>query len=194
MKLTMSVGNNKIGQVPNISLPPGGSCVEGVPCYTDGCYAMKAYRMYPNVRKSWYGNMVLWQEDPQDFKKQLIDTLGGLHTDKFRWHVGGDIPDQAYLDMMIEVANHFSFAVSFLVFTKRYEFDYAQVPNNLHVVLSAWPGLDLPDKKLPIAWLASDLRRPLDSCHIHCPGHCGDCDYTCWGGLAAGMDVVFDKH
>ena len=197
MKLTISVGNSKIGQVPNISLPPGESCVKGVPCLTDGCYAMKSYRMYPNVRTAWNGNLELWQEAPQEFEKRLIESLGGLYTSRFRWHVGGDIPDQAYLDMMIRVANHFSSPLSFLVFTKRYHLDYSKVPLNLHVVLSAWPGLDMPeriDSKTPIAWLSSDLRRSVDQCHIQCPGSCSECDYTCWVGLDSGMDVVFNKH
>lgn len=41
----VSEGNSKLGKVPNLSMTPGESC--GYPvCYSDGCYALRPYRMY----------------------------------------------------------------------------------------------------------------------------------------------------
>jgi len=194
MRLTISEGNSKVGRVPNISLPPGNSCVLGVPCFSDGCYAMKSYRMYPNVRQAWDRNLELWRCKPDQFIRDMSSYLYETRSSMFRWHVGGDIPDQRYLNMMAEVGRRHH-SVSFLCFTKCYNLNYKGLPRNLVIVLSAWPGLDFEENSdLPTAWLAEDPRAPLDSLHIRCPGGCNDCGYQCWTGLAAGMSVIFDKH
>ena len=51
MMLHISRGNNKIGGVPNISLPPQITCVDLAdrPCNAD-CYAMRFYVMREQVR------------------------------------------------------------------------------------------------------------------------------------------------
>lgn len=194
MKLTVSEGNIKIGAVPNISLTPGASCVPGVPCLGDGCYAMKSYRMYPNVRAAWDGNLQLWRTDPEGFMDRFAEYFKRCKPQRFRWHVGGDIPDQAYADMMKYSAMLFN-ETSFLCFTKRYELDLIHGESNIKFVLSTWPGLPAPtDPYLPTAWLAEDPRAPFDKFHIRCPGHCGKCDYKCWDILEPGMAVIFPKH
>ena len=196
MKLMISEGNSKIGAVPNISLPPGLSCAPCVPCFGDGCYAMKAYRMYPNVRTAWDGNLALWRGDPEAFSYELWAWLQSNHPRLFRWHVGGDIVDQAYADDVLGFAELFP-TTKFLCFTKRYDLDFSEKPDNLTIVISVWPGLAFPEEKFedfPKAFLAEDPRAPLHKIHLRCPGHCGQCDYKCWDALQPGMSVIFSKH
>jgi hypothetical protein len=196
LDLIISKGNSKIGAVPNISHTPGDSCRPGVPCLFDGCYAMKAYRMYPTVRKAWDQNLALWRANPTRFVTKILLYLQDNNPERFRYHVGGDIPDQDYVDMMVNVAAN-NEKTSFLAFTKKYELEFKDLPSNLTVVLSAWPGLEFPYAKannMPSAWLSEDPRAPTGSTHIHCVNHCGDCDYKCWHALKGGMSVIFNKH
>jgi hypothetical protein len=195
-RLTISKGNSKIGAVPNISLTPGKSCQPGVPCFYDGCYAVQPYRQYPATREAWDGNLELWESNPNQFEIGLVDFLAKKPVERFRYHVGGDIPDQSYLWMMSTIAWNFQ-GTKFLAFTKKYDLDFEGIPDNLVVVLSAWPGLAFPYGKpgnLPSAWLAEDPRAPLDQVHIRCPGNCGECSYSCWDALCKGMFVIFDRH
>lgn len=193
--MKMSEGNSKIGKVQNISLPPGSSCRDEhgniPPCYNNGCYARKAFRMYPSVRTAWSNNINHYLADPVDYFRQIRDAVKpGL----FRWHVAGDIVDQDYLEGMISVAIY-NQDTRFLCFTKKYWLGYSGVPENLQIVFSAWPGYPLPDQdKFPIAWLESDIRRPLDGYYLRCPGQCTECGHKCWTALDAGIDVVFKKH
>lgn len=67
MKLHISNGNTKLGQVPNISFPPVKTCRKKVPCAKDGCYALKFYRMWPAVKNAWDENYKLYKKDPAQF-------------------------------------------------------------------------------------------------------------------------------
>jgi hypothetical protein len=156
---------------------------------------MKAYRMYPNVRKAWDGNLRLWEKSPGVFFDEVDKYLFTHKPERFRWHVGGDIPDEDYLAMMEDIAWNFR-QTSFLCFTKRYDLVQGRGAANLQIVLSAWPGLDFPlNSGFPEAWLADDPRAPLKETHIRCPGNCGECGYQCWNILrdrVDGMNVIFD--
>lgn len=196
--LTISIGNSKIGAVPNISLTPGKSCRPGVPCFNEGCYAMTHYRMYPATRNAWDSNLNLWNTNMDRFINDLSSELKRSNPLRFRYHVGGDIPDQSYLKMMCLTAKLYG-DTKFLAFTKKYELDFDNVPDNLVIVWSAWPGLDFPEDNphdFPTAWLSEDPRAPLGDVHIRCPGNCSDdfCSYKCWDSLVKGMAVIFDKH
>lgn len=59
--VTIQRGNSKMGNVMHINLPPPMTC-KGRPCLTDGCYAMKFYRLRKEVKKSWDGNWTVLQE------------------------------------------------------------------------------------------------------------------------------------
>lgn len=92
-EVKISYGNSKIGRIANISLPPIMSCPKDVPC-SIGCYALKSYRLYENVRKAWDWNLKLLKDDPYDYFGSLIDQLKRKkQLKRFRWHVSGDIVD-----------------------------------------------------------------------------------------------------
>lgn len=70
MRIKISKGNSKLGDVNNLSLPPILTCDKN-PCTTSGCYALKFYKMYSNVRNSWDSNLSFYKEDSSLFFKEL---------------------------------------------------------------------------------------------------------------------------
>lgn len=201
--LTMTRGNSKMGQVLNLSLPPPKSCDTSLPCFTGGCYAMKScYNLYPEVRKAWDGNWQVWEEQGFGaYFNGIAESIKKARPALFRWHVGGDIPDERYLDGVVLTATRFP-DVRFRVFTKRYLFamrnrEALKIVPNLTVSLSAWPGLYLSpaiQKHFSVSWLRDpknlDGRIPADA--KQCLGKCDICQ-LCWG-LKPHESVVFDKH
>ena len=183
----LSPGNSKLGKIHNISLPPIKTCVKGVPCADGKCYALKAWRQYPGVREAWQHNLEAYLKHPKEYFEIISDYIYGKSLKYFRWHVGGDIPTVEYLEGMIRVALE-NPSTQFLAYTKRYEFFPTEIPENLRIVLSAWPGYPLPDVEMPIAWLSHDNRRGNGA--IECPNNCDKC-LQCFGTT---KDVVFHIH
>ena len=200
MEIRISKGNSKIGRMLNISLPPGVSCLQKdkTPslCFYSGCYAKQSFIQYPSVRDAWVKNWWLWKSDPIKYFGELCQVISKTKDVKFfRWHVGGDIPNQSYYDKTVQVAELFP-DVQFLAFTKKYHLDFGERPKNLVIVLSVWPGIELPDDSqgLPFAWLSEDERRDPGQMYVKCPGSCEDCQHKCWTLLDKDVHVVFDKH
>lgn len=193
MKLTISAGNSKLGKIPNLSLPPGTTCRPGAPCFGDGCYALKAWRMFPSVRKAWDGNLALWQEQPVRFEQDLSDWLYAGAPEFFRWHVGGDVPDNKYFRMMLRQAYAFP-DIKFLAFSKRWDIIPVapKLPANFSLIFSAWPKLPRPPAYPPVAWLSEDPRKPQE--YFKCRGNCSQGCHRCWDAGKLGIDIVFDRH
>jgi len=189
-RINISEGNSKLGKIPNLNLPPVTTCGKGLPCYDD-CYAQKAFRQYPNVRSAWGGNLEYYNYSPECFFEDLDGYLTYKKPELFRIHSAGDMPDGYYFDLLNETAIG-NPQTTFLMFTKRYDFDFSGIPDNLKVYLSTWPGLALPENKhgLPLAWLESDERKPEE--YFRCPGNCGDCRQSCW--RMTNTDVCFPLH
>lgn len=196
MKKTIKVspGNTKLGLIPNISLCRK-SCNKNAPCYKSGqCYAIKAYRQYPQVRVAWDNNYNLAIADYNSYWLQLSEYLEQKKPRFFRFHVCGDIIDQDYLNSMISLADLHP-EVRFLCFTKKHELDFSGLPDNLCIVYSMWPGFGNTSDRMPRAWMRDkdnpDPRIPKTA--IECPGNCESCG-CCWALTKIHKDVVFDKH
>ena len=205
MTVHISSGNSKLGKhIPNISLPPGYTCPKEAPCRTSNCYAHKAWLQYPNVRRAWTDNLIHFMMEPDSYFAEIQRYLWKHKPKRFRWHVAGDIPNQAYLNYMGVLAK-LNRLTSFLCFTKRYELSYAGLPANLSIIASAWPGYNIvhvpytmenvsgPGWFLPIAWCqdGTETRIPHDA--IECPGSCDSCA-ECWWLRQKHRDVWFHKH
>jgi hypothetical protein len=193
--VAVSKGNKKIGfDTPNVSLPPIIACQKGVPCASQGCYAVGVWNQYPNVRRAWMHNLGVLNHN---FDKYFSDIRGYLlHKDPpyFRWHVGGDIPSQRYLDAMVVVADAFP-KTQMLAFTKNYTLDLSKCPTNLAVIPSMWPQYGPNDIDRPKAWLwdpKNEDHRVMSN-YYECNTKCTDC-YACWHIGEIGKDVVFHKH
>lgn len=193
-KVSISCGNSKLGDVPNVSLIPGQDCGD-VPCKRE-CYAMKAWRLYPNVRQAWQTNSAMAHQNRDAYFTAIEGFLAHHQPTYFRWHAAGDILDQDYLANMIRIAQAFP-AIHFLCFTKRHDLDFTGLPDNLAVVFSMWRGWgDVAKARalgLGVAWMddGTDPRIPPDA--IKCPGGCDTCA-KCWNLPRLGRDVVFKKH
>lgn len=200
----ISLTNSKLGKsIPSVNLPVGCTCRPDAPCYKD-CYARKGFFAFPSNKALLAGNLAAWQNSPEEYKLAILAACADCSF--FRWHSAGDIPDAAYLEMMVEVALARP-NVRFLCFTKKYELVNSYLnagnflPANLAVVFSAWQGYLPPNPHdLPVAYVRMKGDTPgnaLIPADAHeCSGYCGACTATgcsCWH-LRRGESVVFDKH
>ncbi len=198
-RLSITQGNMKMGRgkhAPHsISLPPGRTCAPGVPCLQD-CYARKSmYRLYHNVRTAWDHNLSIWQRTPGRFEQVVTGHVAQHRPHFFRWHIGGDIPDLLYLEMMARVAANVP-NTKFLCFTKRHDFALVfadRLPQNLQLVLSMWPGFGDVDATFPRAWMQDGTEDRVPNNVLECPGCCEQCG-MCWHLSQLGRDVYFHKH
>ena len=196
--VSISRGNIKLGNVPNISMVPGSSCPRGVPCLGQGCYALKSIRRFRDVGAAWRRNEELAKHHPDSYFMQIAAHVAEAKPRLFRWHVAGDILGADYLRGMCRIAAG-NPGTHFLAFTKNFEVvnDYEDrevIPSNLVVVYSGWPGMSfLNPHGHRIAWMqnGAETRVPKDA--LECPGNCESCG-MCYELDRLGRDVVFHKH
>lgn len=196
MKLHVSVGNSKLGRICSVSLTPVAGCPDGIPCSRE-CYAMKAYRLRPNVRRAWNDNLEFAQYDQTVYFKEIQAFLKSKkHPIKFfRWHVAGDILDQPYLSGMNWLAK-MNPDTKFLAFTKNHRLNFYGLNPNLVVILSMWPNwgdLSMVPAHLPIAWMQDGNEKRVPEGALECMGACDKCG-LCWHLPELKRDVVFYKH
>ena len=195
--ISISLGNSKLGKIPNISLPPVLTCVKNIPCSIEGCYALKFYKMYPSVRNAWDKNLNFFQKNPGDYFVQINNFLKKKNPRLFRWHVGGDIISQTYLDGMKQIAT-FNPKINFLAYTKNFNLDYLSLPNNLNIIVSMWPGIPIPihlQNILIFSWMddGRDTRIPNVDKFI-CSTDCKTCK-ICWiTSNHKYKNIIFKKH
>ena len=185
-RTVISTGNTKLGHLVNISLPPIQTCIKHAPC-AKHCYALQSWNMFPTVRSAWGDNLSCLTNKPEHYWHTIDKYLESHDIRYFRIHVSGDLRIQSDIDSWYQIAKNHP-CVKFLIFTKRYYFDYKPI-DNVSMIFSAWPGLQLPDwydKNNPnilipgvngIAWLYDtriiDGRIPEQS--TLCRGHCETC-------------------
>lgn len=200
--LSIMGGNSKMGHVMHINLPPPMTCDHDLPCYKDGCYAMKFYRLRTQVRKCWDGNWDVLQRDRHRYFEIIADAVKLAKPKMFRWHAAGDIVDLNYLFRMEAVAYQFP-DTKFMCFTKKLNFvlDADRMSTGMarpiKYVLSGWPKFDIPNvlrKAHPTAWMRDkknvDPNIPKDA--MPCPGGCDTCG-LCWA-MKPGQSVQYDRH
>ena len=199
MKLTISPGNSKLGKIPNISLPPIAACGNSKQCAKE-CYAVKPYRMYPNVKKAWNNNFVLHRLNLSYVDVEIRKFLDKKKPKYFRIHVSGDFLNQKHVDMWAGIAEDYK-GTQFLAFTKMFNLTFPS-SKNFRIYFSVWPTMNraeyedfLQDKPVAVV-TAEDLKEyhKEDLRYLHfpkvCPGSCSDCKY-CFEEVG---DVIFKKH
>jgi hypothetical protein len=196
MELKMSLNNSKLGKIPNISTVPVADCIECDECKA-ACYALKAYKQYPSVRKAWKNNSQIQRlDDRSTYASLLINWFDSKKKkpELFRIHVAGDFIDQISLDTWIAVALSQPLT-NFLAFTKSANLDFSKIPNNLKIIHSQWLGKEKLNKSGVNAWIEGDSRIPKDA--FKCEGGAGKdalkCD-TCKACWSTDKDVVFGIH
>jgi hypothetical protein len=178
--LTVSSGNTKLGNIPNLNLPPLVTCIENPPC-AKLCYARKAYEGYAahSCKSAWDGNLQLWQESIPLFQQALDAWLAKYKPAYFRWHSSGDIPDRDYWCMMLRVAVK-NPGTRFLCYSRRsYAWSDAEhmanIPN-LRILRSLWIDEAGRDEYRP--WFKVLSKDELWY-EPTCPGSCSNC-LICW--------------
>lgn len=199
--VSISKGNSKMGAVPSVSLPPIVTCKDAngnpPPCAAK-CYAAKLCRLRKTVREAYARNLEIWTADPATYELQV--KAAASMTRFFRWHVSGDLISMDYLKMVVRVARELPHT-EFLMFTKRFDlvndFTYCEdIPGNLHIIFSAWPGMDTPNPHdYPVAHVVFRGEEPADSWKV-CGGNCTECacrGVGCWQ-LKHGEHICFNEH
>lgn len=193
MKLQISKGNTKTGKIPAVSLAPIKSCPKSAPCKTC-CYAVKVCRYSPEAKAAWNNNLELYLKNPDSYFEQLKTYMLKSNPKFFRMHTSGDIPDTDYLKRLKKLAKETP-NTKYLLFTKRYYYNYKNLPDNLAIIFSMWNNYGNTRKHMPRAWMLDpnnpDPRIPETA--LQCPGNCETCN-ACWFLKAVNRDVVFYKH
>lgn len=113
----------------------------------------------------------------------------------FRIHVGGDFVSCEYAQMWADIATMCP-NTNFLAFTKQRDIiREIEFPDNFSLVLSAWPGSEIPADlraKYSVAWLDDGVEEIPENA-LECPGNCETCG-VCWSLAKRGIDVRFKKH
>lgn len=204
--VNISRGNRKMGDVPSVSTIPFLSCPS---CCKDTCgkkcYAAKIANLYPQVLKAYAMNHAIAICDPNKYFSEIGKAMHGFRY--FRYHVSGDILNPAYFESMVQTARE-NPKCDILVFTKRFSIvnawiaENGKLPENLHIIFSAWENL-IPENpyKLPES-LAVDFNTAdftidtLPAGYKMCGGNCFECacyGLGCWQAQS-GETVCFKMH
>ena len=155
----VSPGNSKLGKLPNVSLVPGRDCRNCKACIGT-CYAMKAYKAWPSVKANWTENSDLLRTDPDAYFTEVRAYLTRTSPVLFRIHVAGDFVSLDHILDWVLVAQDYP-SVRFLAFTKSFDLlpDPTELPRNLSVVVSLFPGMELSCGVRRRAWGLQRLPR-----------------------------------
>ena len=194
LSVKVSKGNEKMGAIKSVSLPPVVTCRQGAPCIKS-CYARRLLR-YPNVRNAYQSNLDAYNVTPWLYFEQITDAA--IDEDFFRWHVSGDIPSMAYFRHMCGVAQVCE-NTKFLCFTKKYEIvnefisQGGTVPDNLIIIFSVWEGLKLENPyDFPTAVVIP--KEDSGKYYNECTGNCLECakdDRLCWSFSCGNSETVY---
>ena len=199
-KISISMGNEKIGKIPSFSMPPVASCNSAAVC-GDGecgsyCYALNLYRRFPNVRAAYDRNFEMWKNSPSEVIAQLDSFFNSERPNLFRWFVSGDIPDQLFLTHMIRFAKRYP-EIRFLTYTKRdiliaSAYPYIESLGNLSIILSDgknWHPMN--PYGMPVAFVDESGEHSYSGEFCECKVQCSKCK-KCFNPLT--KNVVFRKH
>lgn len=202
LHISVSRGNSKMGSVPSVSLPPVKTCSpQAVKFCGRKCY-VKRYvgRRMKTVGAAYERNLYILQHDPEKFWREVNGAVA--MSTHFRLNVSGDIPDLDYLLHIAEIAQN-NRHCQILIFTKQYEIvneclKMTGIPDNLHLVLSAWKGLEMDNPhNLPEAHVFyRDGTTTAKDGARYCSGNCFECamdDNNCWS-LKNGEQIIFKEH
>ena len=193
-------GNSKTGlAVPSVSLIPVYNCSNCKLC-SGLCYDLRNDCCYPGCRDWRAVNAAIFEADPDRYFNEINE---GVKTFRFfRWHIGGDIESAYYLKKMVWIAEENPHC-EFLAFTKSFDIvndylDEYKFPKNLHMIFSAWVGLDMNNRhNLPTSNpLFFDGSTTAHDGARYCSGNCTDCARAgdgCWA-MKNGDEVIFPAH
>lgn len=201
-----STGNRKTGaQVPSVSLIPVADCGNCAIC-ARGCYDVRNVCFQTTVQKARANNSAIYKVNALKYFKEILEYIIKKRVRFFRWHVGGDIKDRAYLESMILIAAKTPFC-QHLAFTKMHGLVnelLAESPNglpdNLHIIYSDWRGMEFDNpNEMPVSsplWPDGTKGPHCTDKTFLCPGSCEECAENgvgCWVA-GKGDTILFIAH
>ena len=196
LELSVSLGNDKMGNIPYISMPAGedpiirsdgvvlrdfeGTCKGCCKGCQHDCYALRTEFQYESCRYNYAANYVLAKYAPELFRDKVESWLKKSNIRCFRWHESGEFFSWEYFVMVCEICAKFP-RIQFYTYTKRYAWvrrgqDLGIIPGNFKINISARrENAEALKKYLPeftlFIWDCSNIRGN-DSesiCCEHCP-------------------------
>ena len=142
-EISISNHNSKTGSCCNNLAFPTCTCREDAPCKASGCYCMKGRQAMCNVVAAYVRNLMIYNNNHDDFWDQVRFKIKHNPLPLFRWFDAGDILDYEFFCGMVELAKEFP-NIRFMSFTKKYDIvnewlaTNGDLPNNLNIIFSAW--------------------------------------------------------
>lgn len=142
-EISISNHNSKTGSCCNNLAFPTCTCREDAPCKANGCYCMKGRQAMCNVVAAYVRNLMIYNNDHDDFWEQVKFKIKHNPLPLFRWFDAGDILDYEFFCGMVDLAKAFP-NIRFMSFTKKYDIvnewltTNGDLPNNLNIIFSAW--------------------------------------------------------
>ena len=142
-EISISNHNSKTGSCCNNLAFPTCTCREDAPCKASGCYCMKGRQAMCNVVAAYVRNLMIYNNDHDDFWEQVKFKIKHNPLPLFRWFDAGDILDYEFFCGMVELAKIFP-NIRFMSFTKKYDIvnewlaTNGDLPKNLNIIFSAW--------------------------------------------------------
>jgi hypothetical protein len=142
-EISISNHNSKTGSCCNNLAFPTCTCREDAPCKASGCYCMKGRQAMCNVVAAYVRNLMIYNNNHDDFWEQVKFKIKHNPLPLFRWFDAGDILDYEFFCGMVELAKAFP-NIRFMSFTKKYDIvnewlaTNGDLPNNLNIIFSAW--------------------------------------------------------
>ena len=197
LSIRISLGNTKLGTIPQFNLTPVKSCLNCSEC-KKYCYALKSYRQYPGTKTAWDKNLYVCSNDLDTFKHEMRDFLSVYRPQYFRLHSAGDFFNQEYLNAWIRIIRDYP-NTTFLAYTKSYDYlKFNDIPSNFKLFFSIEPNSEMPKEKsynVKHAYIESDNR--IKNAFV-CPATTGGhtkmtCD-KCLRCFKGNKNVVFNLH
>jgi len=196
--LSITNGNTKLGKrCGNLSLRPIADCGSNCSYCAKTCYARKFYSR-PSVKAAWTANSVAYRAADQSGDWGEVEAAVDAYLQRrpdmrtFRIHVAGDFLSQSHLDSWRRIARRHT-SVRFLAFTKRFDLSWANLPANLVIIFSMWPGMPDTAPAGPRCWVQDGTETRVPRSAIECGGSCEQCG-MCWNLRALRRDVVIHVH
>jgi len=197
MRLYISPGNTKTGNIPSVSLPPLETCPIDAPCRQKGQgYCHKLCTLRPRLATTLIDNLEYYNNNSAGYFQKITAYLKYANTRFFRWHIFGDIPDPKYFTQ-VKLTARKTPDIKHLIFTKRFAWIkiFHHIPDNLSVVFSMWNNYGDPSINFPKSWYLDprnpDPRIPANA--LECPGNCETCG-SCWHLKQLNKDVILHRH
>lgn len=203
LHVKLQPGNAKTGSnCWTVSLMPIADCGHNCEHCARNCYDIRNDCWKPAVQNDRAKNSAIHKADIARYWAEISLQIKANYVNYLRINVGGDMSDEDFA-YLAEAARE-NPRTGFLFFTKNYEginafLDENQFPENVHPIMSAWPGLKLINPhNLPVShvlWEDGTTTAPQFGAY-YCGGNCTECAFDgkgCWT-LKKGEHVIFLAH